>query len=64
MRPCKVCGSWQCQRPFGYAKPPLGLRPKYVWLQERRDEIMDAMNRYSHAGKVVPVEWIEELKAL
>lgn len=47
-------------------KPPLGLRPrKYFELevkQNRINEIIDAMSRYSQANKPIPIEWIDELR--
>lgn len=47
-----------------YEKPPLGLRPKKYWIKEvyskRQLEILAAMERYTIAGKIIPVEWIAE----
>ncbi|MDO4802745.1 MAG: hypothetical protein Q4A15_11325 [Prevotellaceae bacterium] len=45
-------------------KPPLGLMPHYIWVDKRIAEILAAFERYSNAGKAVPVEWIEELRKL
>jgi len=42
-------------------RPPLGLTPKRVHDQIRQVEILEAMYRYSSAGKVIPPEWIIEL---
>lgn len=42
------------------SKPPLGLRPREVWLQERFDEIMDAISRYRVAHLEIPPKWIGE----
>ena len=47
-----------------YKKPPLGLKPHYVWLTERIDEIVDAINRYLEARVKVPDEWINEFNEL
>lgn len=66
MNYCKVCGYFTCQcawRPQ-IKKPPLGLIPRQVWIDERRREIIRAMDSYSSAGKVIPREWIEELANL
>lgn len=41
-------------------KPPLGLRPKFIWLKQRKTEIQEAVIRYFEAGVAVPIEWIEE----
>ena len=45
-------------------KPPIGIKPRYIHDEERKQEIMDAMVRYSNAFKPIPVEWLDELKDL
>lgn len=45
-------------------KPPLGIVPRYIWEEKRRDELVKAMNRYTAAGCRVPPEWIAEYNAL
>lgn len=49
-----------------YEKPPLGLKPTKYWMVEvykdRQLEILAAMERYVKAEKIVPEEWIIELK--
>ena len=45
-------------------KPPIGLKPRYIWECERKLEIFEAMRRYSEAQMPIPIEWIEELKNL
>lgn len=42
-------------------KPPIGLRPRVVWLNEREMELLEAMDRYEKAGKEIPVMWGMEL---
>lgn len=46
--------------------PPLGILPLELWQEKiingRRLEILYAMKRYSHAGIVIPIKWIEELQ--
>lgn len=44
--------------------PPLGLRPKSIWLEARVDEIYEAIERYREAGKDIPMGWIDELLAI
>jgi hypothetical protein len=41
-------------------KPPLGLIPKELWLQERLENIKRAIIRYAESEYSIPVEWIEE----
>jgi len=41
-------------------KPPLGLKPKYLMIQERRDEIFAACLRYIEVRKKIPQEWKDE----
>lgn len=50
------CTSWDVIA----QKPPLGLRPEYVYKLERIDEITAAMNRYILAKKDIPYYWVEE----
>jgi hypothetical protein len=45
-------------------KPPLGLVPRYVRDTQRLQEILEAMHRYSAAGKVIPKLWSDELAEL
>lgn len=45
-------------------KPPLGLEPKYIWNARRIQNIIEATNRYTDAGKVIPTEWIDEYNEL
>lgn len=42
-------------------KPPLGIRPKYIWVLERVREIQEALLRYHEENKDYPDEWIIEL---
>ena len=66
MNYCRVCGFYKCQCVVRaqVEKPPLGLTPRYMWISERKSDIIRAMDRYSSAGKVIPREWIEELANL
>jgi hypothetical protein len=44
-------------------KPPLGLKPDYIWKEERLQEIRDAMGRFNVAhnySKECPQEWLDE----
>lgn len=45
-------------------KPPLGLIPEKHHKRLRSVDICQAMERYVQAGKVIPIEWISELKKL
>lgn len=46
------------------AKPPLGLRPRWVVQALRIREILEAMDRYNSAGTPIPEEWSDELNEL
>ncbi len=41
--------------------PPIGLRPKKFAQSERLLEILSAMTRYAEAGKVIELDWLNEL---
>lgn len=43
-------------------KPPIGLKPYYVWRSERIGEIVSAMERYAAASVPIPLSWVKELK--
>ena len=45
-------------------RSPIGLRPKYIIDELRTQEILEAMLRYSKAGKTIPLTWMEELAEL
>jgi len=45
-------------------KPPLGLRPRFIIVEHRTLEILEAMIRYVQVGYQVPNEWREELNDL
>lgn len=45
-------------------KPPIGIVPHFIWVDKRILEILEAFERYSNAGKAVPVEWVTELRKL
>jgi len=45
-------------------RPPLGLKPRKLYQNERVGDIMAAIRRYSDARKPVPVEWVNELDSL
>ena len=46
------------------AKPPLGLRPRYIADLDRQREIIDAIGRYGNIGKKIPQVWINELREI
>ena len=56
---------WRYICPVGafalHPEPPLGIKPRTIHDEQRRDEIIDACNRYIEAKKAIPYEWIEEL---
>jgi hypothetical protein len=42
-------------------RPPLGIMPRYIWLEHRVHEIQEGINRFMEAGKPMPPEWADEL---
>jgi hypothetical protein len=46
------------------AKPPLGLKPRYIAKAHRMNEIKDAVVRYMDAWLPIPDEWITEYNEL
>lgn len=43
------------------AKPPLGIIPRWRWLELREQELKDAIQRYVNYEKEYPQEWENEL---
>ena len=46
------------------SKPPLGLKPRNIFLEERADAIKEVIQRYFEAGQEIPVNWIEEYNVI
>lgn len=44
----------------GTKKPPLGVMPKWLWLEHRMQELWAAMIRFNMAGVEIPAEWLDE----
>jgi len=47
-----------------HERPPIGLRPRFIWLEQRLQEIKDACDRYINAQKPIPREWLDESKVI
>jgi hypothetical protein len=43
-------------------KPAIGLKPKWLFLEERIWDITEAINRHAQSGQSVPDEWLCELE--
>lgn len=43
---------------------PIGIVPQDIWFKQRKQEILDAIIRYTEAEIIIPVEWAKELKEL
>jgi hypothetical protein len=41
-------------------KPPLGIIPRHLRMEQRLDEIVCGIKRYHEAGWAIPAEWFEE----
>lgn len=52
------------EKPSNEERPPLGLKPRNVHNQQRIQEIVAAIGRYTDANKPIPSEWIEEYNDL
>jgi len=45
-------------------KPPFGLIPHYIWIEQRIEDIIKAIDRYREVNKEIPKEWYFELTQL
>jgi predicted RNA-binding Zn-ribbon protein involved in translation (DUF1610 family) len=43
-------------------RPPVGLVPRFIRLEQRNTEIYEAIQRYAEAEKTVPLAWVLELE--
>lgn len=45
-------------------KPPLGITPKYIVDESRKETISKAIIRYAEVKLAIPIEWITEYNSL
>lgn len=45
-------------------RPPLGLMPRWRWLEQRQIDLLGAMSRYAQDGRPIHDEWYEEMMDL
>lgn len=45
-------------------KPPFGITPRFIWIEQRVDEIIKAIDRYRESKQEIPKEWYFELAEL
>ena len=50
--------------PMPQVKPPLGVEPRYIHEELRRQQLSAAIVRYAEASLPVPLEWVEEYNEL
>lgn len=50
------------ESPGVLAKPPLGCKPRFIWVEHRVGELSDAIGRYADDSARMPVEWVIELQ--
>lgn len=41
-------------------KPPLGVKPFHIWLEDRIVDLNDAIDRYHCVGAEAPESWAKE----
>lgn len=46
--------------PKDTVKPPLGIIPEWLWKEQRNEELLAAIGRYSKAKLFIPLDWITE----
>lgn len=54
----------EAPQPSQSPKPPLGLRPRFVAMEDRIKEINEAIERYRQAHEDIPVEWLNEKNSI
>jgi hypothetical protein len=43
-------------------KHPVGVIPRYIWIEHRVQDLKNAIYRYREAGLPIPNEWYMELE--
>lgn len=41
--------------------PQIGIMPTKLWLENRVDDILEAMERYRRCKYIIPADWADEL---
>ncbi len=44
--------------------PPIGIEPRIIWLERRRDALYETINTYRARLKAPSIVWLEELVQL
>lgn len=59
----KECCASKCESKEmkGKVKPPIGVIPKNIRLEQRFVEVSEAIKRYEEANYSIPMEWINEV---
>ena len=45
-------------------KPPLGVTPTFIWIEQRLDILEKAIDKRLYTACDIPIEWIEERNIL
>jgi hypothetical protein len=45
-------------------KPPLGIMPRYLWIEKRIQDLAEAIGRYIESPFPIPTEWVDERNQL
>lgn len=45
-------------------RPPIGVKPRYLVMEERFQELKQAIQQYSERGHIIPLEWVDEYNEL
>lgn len=56
---CGACKEFEADRVA--EKPPLGIVPRWIWIEHRMRDIHEGVERFRSAGKDIPHEWVSEL---
>ncbi len=64
LKKTKTYSDWKVTVTASPIEPPLEVKSKQLWQEERLDELCNAIGRYFDGGKKVPVEWHQEIADL
>ena len=45
----------------GLTPAPVGVEPRWHWVERRCQDLISAIERYSQSGHCIPPEWVREL---
>jgi len=59
-----ICPNCKTQRQESPPKPPIGIKPEWLWKEERMWALINCLSEHEKSGFAIQFEWVEELGEL